>query len=454
MKDASVPFFSLILGLILVPLPLCAQQEYFTSSNKSEGVSHFRQLIYRGCVEVNEKTRPVSFEEMKLLTSKSFNLVTQTFSRAFDENPKIRMRFEKDLADLSKNPKCLSIGNDCRSDLMALALYYYKRFRPDIPGCKEQGSTPDCQLEKEYRHLSLQNVPVSYGSSRPGIYKKNLLKIKNDLTKKLFKLFIEESPTSLHICKNIQTGLVHYYSLESDDEGDFLVGMDPDFEFDKKSIEGCKEDVTELYSEFIPGNFDEDRSTVGRDQVEPVKKKVSDFIKSNPEVVVTSVSVASTSAKNPFYISSGGKRVLDPDSDKKNLSLARERASFLEKALLELKSSSSSFKEISFEVSSELAGPDFAPLDLNERFVTKMSPGYLDRLESLFKKYEKEFKQQALKNSAMELFDENQFSNLFQAKFKPFQGFRLRVKGFKKESSKCFDYSLGEQKRKTNASKQ
>lgn len=193
---------------------------------------------------------------------------------------------------------------------------------------------------------------------------------------------------------------------------------------------------------------------MGKDQVEPVKEKIALFIKSHPEVVVTSVKVVSTSAKLPFYETVGGKRLMDPKSQEKNLSLAQERASFLEKSWSDLKVSNSSFQKIEFEVSWALAGPDFIPLDLNDRFVTRLTPGYVQQLEALHKKFEKQFKEEALKPSAMDLLDESKFGNLFQAKFKPFQGFRLFISGFKKEESRCTDYSSSEKAQSSKATKQ
>lgn len=442
MKEEKWSKFYLVTGLILLSFSLLAQQEYFSRENKSLGLNHYRKLIYQTCNEVSTITRPIFSDEMKRLSIVTLNLVTQTFYSAFKENPKLKLSFEKDLELVANSPSCLRVGNHCRADLLAMAIYYYKKLRPDMPGCRDQGASPECRLESEYRNKRLAVVPE--------LYKKNLLQVKNDLTKNLFDIILADKESGLHICKTDETREVPLL----DDAGDFLVSMDFSEEAQKKEIPVCKEEISELHQEFVPGHFDQGRTTVGKDQVEPVKEKIALFIKSHPEVVVTSVKVVSTSAKLPFYETVGGKRLMDPKSQEKNLSLAQERASFLEKSWSDLKVSNSSLQKIELEVTWALAGPDFIPLDLNDRFVTRLTPGYVQRLEALHKKFEKQFKEEALKPSAMDLLDESKFGNLFQAKFKPFQGFRISISGFKKEDSRCTDYSSSQKAQSSKATKQ
>lgn len=180
------------------------------------------------------------------------------------------------------------------------------------------------------------------------------------------------------------------------------------------------------------------RTTVGRDQVEPLKAKIIAFIKNNPEMILTDVI----------------KKMRDPNSDAKNLSLAKERAQFAENVMSEIKSSSSQLSHINFLITVELAGPDFDSMDLNERFVTRRTPDYLERLDALFQRYKKIYIEQALKNSANDLMDEKEFVNLYQAKYKPFQGFRVHIKGYKKEDMKCIDPDSNETSIHSQATKQ
>jgi hypothetical protein len=244
---------------------------------------------------------------------------------------------------------------------------------------------------------------------------------------------------NLHICSGVHSGVVHQYSLDLNDPGDYWVGLDPHYNPAQNIPRECIEEKVSLHSEFVPTNFDEGRDTVGRDQVEVIKSKILGFIKGNPGMILTDVLVTSSSSKTPYNVTIAGKKMIDPNSDAKNLSLAKERALFAETVLTEIKASSSQLSHVNFMVDAELAGPEFDSMDLNDRFVTRMTPGYLERLDALFLRYKKLYEKQAHKNSAQDLMDEKQFVNLYQAKYKPFQGFRIHIKGYQKEDMKCLD---------------
>ena len=203
----------------------------------------------------------------------------------------------------------------------------------------------------------------------------------------------------------------------------------------------CSEEIVVIHKEFLPGNFGEGRSTVGQDQVETVKLKIFEFLKLNSAVVISSVHITSVSVKIPFYILSDGKKKIDPNSSQRNFSLAQDRAFFLEKVINKSFASDSSMRKVNFHFAAELGGPDFDSLDLNNRFVTNLSTNYQQKVKALYKTFEKEYKEQALKFSVTDLMDEKQFGNLFQVKYMPFQGFRITYSGFKKADSKCSDYS-------------
>jgi hypothetical protein len=192
----------------------------------------------------------------------------------------------------------------------------------------------------------------------------------------------------------------------------------------------CEQDKKVLHSEFIILGFDKDRMTVGKDQIEPIKLKILEFIKSNPQIKISDITVTASSSKAPFYKTSGGKKTLDPEV---NFRLATERAIFVRIMLKEIKASSSQLAEVTITATAELAGPEFKPIDLNDRFVTKMTSGYFKMLADLYNENKKLYAAQALKKSFEELTDEKQFSNLFQAKFKPFQGFRIKISGCLKQ---------------------
>lgn len=439
-----------------------AQQEYFTEANKKSGLEYYQERIYRGCADLKKKQDPIAANEIQKIVAGTKKTVLQNFSRALEENPKVKAEFVKDLDAIAGDPVCQQVGNNCRAKILSHAIYYYQQFRPDIPECQgyvkappmTKGYNSQCEMELKYRQSSLNGVSSGYGMQGPGSYKKELVATKNNTTIRLFNIIMHKDKINLHICNGVQSGVVHQYALDLNDPGDYWVGLDPHYNPAKNIPKECVEEKISLYSEFVPTNFDEGRSTVGRDQVEPIKSKVLAFIKGNPGMILTDVVVTSSSSKTPFNITVAGKKMIDPKSDARNLALAQERALFAENVLTEIKASSSQLSHVKFMTAAELAGPDFDTMDLNDRFVTRMTPAYLERLDALFKRYEKMYKEQALKNSAEDLMDEKQFVNLYQAKYKPFQGFRIHIKGYKKEEMKCIDPADFEPKARPAATKQ
>jgi hypothetical protein len=189
----------------------------------------------------------------------------------------------------------------------------------------------------------------------------------------------------------------------------------------------------ELLSVFVPLDFETQRSSVGLDQVETLKISIKNFIQANPHSVITNISVISSSSRFPVYKTildkhKKTKKVIDPDSVMIISKLVEARGEFVKKILSE-------FKSIDFKISSQLSGPDYNPVDLNDRFVTRMTPDFEKKVEETFKKHEDSFKNIALKKSHDEFLDEKEFPNLFLVKYKPFLGFKLTLSGCEKEAS-------------------
>lgn len=414
-----------------------AESFYFSPENKKLGLEYYKKQIYSGCSHLKKVQDPLSPVQMKQLTEQVLKLVSEDFSRAFAENPLVKVALLKDLDALAKDPSCQRMGNHCRTRLLGIPLFYYQRLRPDIPGCQQyvSGKSPEsqqCEVELKFRTKDLKTVPKNYGAYGIGTYKDELKVTKNNTTMRLFHNIMYRDKTNLHICED---GSRYRYDLDVNDPGFYYEGLDPEHDPSRVIPEDCKEDMTVLDQRFIPTDFD-DRTTVGEDQVGPVKDHVKSFIKSNPEFIVTHIEVVATSAKTPFYIQEGKKKVIDPKGQEKNLRLAQERAAFAKKVLTGLKSSSD-FSKIEMNFKATITGPDFNPADLNERFVTRMTPGFVERIEALYRKHEKQYKEKALVTGAHELLDSKKYVNIYQVKFKPFQGFRLSISGFKKENMKC-----------------
>jgi hypothetical protein len=181
-----------------------------------------------------------------------------------------------------------------------------------------------------------------------------------------------------------------------------------------------------IHEEFLSTTIDKKRMTVGQDDVQPVKTKVLEFIKSHPELNVKKVSLTVSAARLPVYREIAGKKVLDPKGDRTNLSLAEARAAFLNQIF---KDQVGKYKLL---IDSQLSGPKLGPLDLNLRFVTAMTPGYEAKIISLFETHRKEFEEEALLKKSSLLLDQENYPTLFAAKFKPFQGFRIKIEAEKK----------------------
>lgn len=457
------------------PSPSKYIQEYFTSESKEENVDYYERLIYRGCTVPKDKQEAVESDEMIYRADQIKKTLAENFSRSFSENPKIKEALEKDLDAIAQDSSCQKEGNSCRAKLVSTALYYFQNLRPDVPDC--QGYTPQdpmgkkyiqiCEIELKYRQTPLKHYSNN-GLDARAKYTDILVDQLNRVTNKIFRDVIHmtrewkkkqeiKDNVYVHVCGYPQSGVVYQYPLRMNLYSDPVVGIDPSAPKPKpvevKTPQECIEEKTTLYSEFVPTNFEEGRSTVGKDQIDPVKAKIMDFINSNPNMIVTDVSVISSSSKTPFTSIVNNKKVIDPKSDERNLALAGERSGFVSQVLDEMKASSSELSKINFNVKSELAGPDFSNADFELRKTSATSAGYSAKLKEMFESNKDLFASQALRKSSDELMDSKQFPTLYHAKFKPFQGFRITITGYVKEKMKCSDQSSSPGKSSPGAGK-
>jgi hypothetical protein len=426
-----------------------SQQEYFTPENKKVGLTHYQKLIYQGCSDLKEKQDLISVPEIKKLTEETSNFVSNTFSKAFAENPKIKTAFLNEVRQISLDPSCQRLGNHCRARLLSTALYYYQQFRADLPGCEVDQKNSRCEDEKKFRKSSFQGVHQShYGSLGVGTYKKELIAVKNNTTDELVKIIVAN-----RICNPVLSGVEYRNILELNEPGDFYTDLIPDFDLAKHIPDRCKDEKKNLLSDFIQTPIDDARTRVGLDDAEPVRKKIIEFMKANPDWIVTDISVTASAAKVPFYHLVNNKKAIDPKSNERALALAKDRSTFISKILSELKASHSKLAQVTLKSPATLAGPDFDPRDLNDRFVTRMTASYFEKIAATFGKHKKLYETEAFKHSHDEFFDESLYPNLFQVKYKPFQGYRIEITGYKKEEMKCLD-NPAIQKNKAQTSKQ
>jgi len=203
------------------------------------------------------------------------------------------------------------------------------------------------------------------------------------------------------------------------------------FSFNSKAMD-CEGDKPSIYTSVLPLDFERDRSTVGRDQVGQVKDVVLDFAKSNPSISLKSITVTSMTPKAAFYTTVKGKKVIDPKSDERNLSLAKQRSDFALKALNEIRNEHAQFKEVEVSTRGVLSGPEFDDEDLNTRFVTNMTPGYAEKVKAIFEQNKALYENNVMIYSTRELVDEKIYSNLYHVKFAPFNALKVSIIGCKK----------------------
>lgn len=204
----------------------------------------------------------------------------------------------------------------------------------------------------------------------------------------------------------------------------------------KHNNKECVDPKQTLLKEFHLVDFDQ-RFMVGGSQTDPLKEKILSVLK-NPDYQVSDIEILIMTPKTPHFKKvkdklGREKTEIDPESSKKNLQLVRDRSEFVAKMLKEFK--------LPFEAKAVVTGPEFDKKDLNLRFVTRMTPSFLDQLEAIYRDNEKIFKEDALVESWADLI-KPEYSNLYLAKFNPFLGFKVKVSGYKKSELKCLDKSV------------
>ncbi len=195
----------------------------------------------------------------------------------------------------------------------------------------------------------------------------------------------------------------------------------------------CVEDKQILLNQLVPLQLNGAKTTIGIDETLPVKALIEHYIVNNPDMVITEVKVISSSSKVP----ANKKKASDPSSEKENSNIAVQRAAFVTKSLKEIQASRTSLLKVPFVTKAFVVGPKYVPNDLNDRWKDKnMTPGYKEMVDALYEQIKSSYKD---KGEDFILLPEEilSYPTLFEAKFKPFQGFRVLIYGYNKKESKC-----------------
>lgn len=425
--------------------------------DKVEVMKQIQKVVYGGCTSALEAQERVSIKEMMDLAVSVKKILNETYARGFGENPRLNDEFQKDLNQLARDSKCQKDGNNCRVELFSMAYFYTHKMRADLPECKyiSKDKVSQCEWEQKYRKESLQHITgTRYGKYGPGRYKNRLIEIKNSTTQKVFETIFRKDKFNLHICNPTPGEIVYNYNLDTYEVGEPYSNMKSDQDSPGNFPVECLENSKIVLNEFINTPIDERRFTVGEDQVRPIRERVNKFLIFNPKINVTNITITLSMANLPHYKIANGKKVLDENSKEKNNSLLKDQMHFLEKIFQVDKNRKSAYSIINYEFKSELAGPEFNPLTLNERFVTPMTPGYEEKIKKLYKAYEKDYKEKALLSSDSELLNKESFENVFHAKYKPFQGYRITIEGMSKDDINCSGFIPDKKKEAASGTKQ
>src|SRR3989344_5542507 len=101
-----------------------AESFYFSQENKKLGLAFYKKQIYEGCTTPKKLMDPISLDEMKKKSIQVLKYVNEDFSKAFTENPLVKVALIKEMDDLARDSNCQRPGNDCRARLLGLAMFY------------------------------------------------------------------------------------------------------------------------------------------------------------------------------------------------------------------------------------------------------------------------------------------------------------------------------------------
>ena len=177
-----------------------------------------------------------------------------------------------------------------------------------------------------------------------------------------------------------------------------------------------------IFKKLIPTSFGIKSRTIDKKDAESVIKEIEQFKLSNPTAEISIDVLTCTSDYELPPVSLTDKKIDE------HLQLGLERSLMIKNELIKL--------SIPFVIDTKICGPVFKKDDLNDRFVTKESKTFATKFEALKKTegFLDQLREEALIEDPETLMELH--STLFLAKFKPFQGIRLLIKGKVKQATK------------------
>lgn len=184
-----------------------------------------------------------------------------------------------------------------------------------------------------------------------------------------------------------------------------------------------------IFKKFIHTSFGIKSRTIDKKDAEAVLKEIEKFKVDNPDAEIHIDILTCTSDFELPQVTITHKKADE------HLQLAVERNAMIKSELLK-------YLKIPVTMIAKICGPEFNKEDLNDRFVTKESKTFAEKYEKLKNTagYQEKLKEEALLENPETVMDF--YPTIFLAKFKPFQGIRLLIKGKLKETEKVEKINL------------
>lgn len=178
-----------------------------------------------------------------------------------------------------------------------------------------------------------------------------------------------------------------------------------------------------IYKKFIQTAFGVKSRTLDKKDAEAVLLEIQQFKIANPKAEIQIDILTCTSDFELPQNTITNKKI------EEHLQLAVERNLMIQAELVK-------YLKVPVKTVTKICGPEFKKEDLNDRFVTKESNTFAEKYEQLKNTpgYQDQLRDEALIENPESVMD--LYPTIFLAKFKPFQGIRLLIKGKFKEVEK------------------
>lgn len=481
--------------LILVSLSSYAQKsekneplDFYSETGRRENIEYLEKNILEGC-QVPKAKQPPFLDASYKVNLLKLNFY-ERFSESLNDNPKLKESFWKDLEAIESDPSCKSEGNTCRTKLYAVSIYYIQNLRPKVPGCdgyksqmlnsSEYKSICEAelklkkqplnrskvdryhwgQLDKYTAELNFQFENLMQQLTRALVYTttkqvpSSKLQIEKKNLQNIEKIIQEAkqgtNPDDLTFCGNVDHGIGFEQPFVLEINPDYLMSAEIRADKPKKvvieEVKECFEEKEFHHYKIVPTPFNEGElsastpsdESLGK-EAEPVKDLINGLFLEHPNLTISEILVESSSSKTPFYIKSGEAWIIDPKSHDRNANLAQKRADQAEVLLTKFKSTNPVISNVTIKVSAGVNGPEFTNDKKYLKSIKSKDLTYKEKARNYFSLYHSNKTENEVKfiEKFEELMDTSKYQDLYQAKYKPYQGFRVTVHGYTKEKVKC-----------------